>query len=37
MDDGKIIEEGKHNELIQISNGYYKSLYDQFKVEGGVD
>lgn len=37
MDDGKIIEEGKHSELIQISNGYYKSLYDQFKVEGGVD
>lgn len=37
MDDGKIIEEGKHNELIQISNGYYKSLYDQFKIEGGVD
>lgn len=37
MDDGKIIEEGKHSELIQISNGYYKSLYDQFKIEGGVD
>ncbi|WP_292473130.1 ABC transporter ATP-binding protein [Methanosphaera sp.] len=37
MDDGKIIEEGKHNELIQISNGYYKSLYEQFRVEGGVD
>ena len=37
LDDGKIIEEGKHSELIQINNGYYKSLYEQFKVEGGVD
>ncbi|MBE6486408.1 MAG: ABC transporter ATP-binding protein [Methanosphaera stadtmanae] len=37
LDDGKIIEEGKHRELIKINNGYYKSLYEQFKVEGGVD
>ncbi len=37
LDDGKIIEEGKHSELIQINNGYYKSLYEQFRVEGGVD
>lgn len=37
LDDGKIIEEGKHSELIKINNGYYKSLYEQFRVEGGVD
>ena len=36
MDDGKIIEEGTHNELINIKNGYYKGLYNQFEIEGGV-
>ena len=25
---GKIVEEGKHNELIKIKNGIYKKLYD---------
>ena len=31
---GKIVEEGTHDELIQIANGRYKKLYDlQFKEE----
>ena len=25
---GKIVEEGKHNELLKIKNGIYKKLYD---------
>ena len=37
IDDGRIIEEGTHKELINIENGYYKGLYNQFEVEGGVD
>ena len=36
MDDGKIIEEGTHNELINIKNSYYRGLYNQFEAEGGV-
>lgn len=32
MDAGKIVEEGKHQELLQKTNGYYKNLYEaQFK------
>lgn len=34
MDKGQIVEFGKHNELINKPNGYYKKLYDsQFAVE----
>lgn len=36
MDKGKIIEEGTHNELINMPNGYYKSLYNQFESIGYV-
>ena len=36
IDDGKIIEEGTHENLMKIENGYYNSLYKQFKSEGGV-
>ena len=28
MDNGKIVEEGNHNELLEVENGYYKNLYD---------
>ncbi len=28
MDQGKIVEQGDHNELLGIENGYYKSLYE---------
>ncbi len=28
MDKGHIVEKGTHNELLQIHQGYYKSLYD---------
>lgn len=28
MDQGKIVENGTHHELLQIPNGYYKQLYD---------
>lgn len=28
MDAGKIVEQGSHNELLQIENGYYKNLYE---------
>lgn len=28
MDQGKIVEKGTHQELLQIPNGYYKQLYD---------
>lgn len=32
MDKGKIVEQGTHQELLLIENGYYKKLYDsQFK------
>lgn len=37
LDNGKIIEEGTHKDLITIENGYYKGLYKQFEVEGGVN
>lgn len=34
MDKGKIVEEGTHDQLLQISNGFYKKLYDsQFVTE----
>ena len=28
MDKGKIVEQGNHNELLEITNGYYKNLYE---------
>ncbi|MGY3792678.1 ABC transporter ATP-binding protein [uncultured Aquimarina sp.] len=28
MDSGKIVEQGNHNELLEVENGYYKNLYD---------
>ncbi|PKV52614.1 ATP-binding cassette, subfamily B, MsbA [Aquimarina sp. MAR_2010_214] len=28
MDQGKIVEQGNHNELLQIENGYYRKLYE---------
>ena len=28
MDQGKIVEEGNHKELLKISNGYYRNLYE---------
>ncbi len=28
MDRGKIVEEGNHNELLALDDGYYKNLYD---------
>ena len=28
MDAGKIVEEGNHKELLKISNGYYRNLYE---------
>lgn len=34
MDRGKIVEEGSHNELLQIENGFYRNLYEvQFLAE----
>lgn len=34
MDQGKIVEKGTHNELLTITNGYYKNLYEvQFSEE----
>lgn len=36
IDDGKIIEEGTHNELISNTHGYYYNLYKQFESEGEV-
>ena len=34
MDDGYIVEEGTHQELLEKENGYYKNLYDkQFSSE----
>lgn len=37
IDDGKIIEEGTHQELIGIADGYYNSLYKQFTIEGELN
>lgn len=38
MDKGKIVEEGRHYELINRETGYYKNLYySQFAVESGQD
>ncbi|WP_299440190.1 ABC transporter ATP-binding protein [uncultured Aquimarina sp.] len=28
MDNGKIVEQGNHNELLEVEDGYYKNLYD---------
>ncbi|WP_109097907.1 ABC transporter ATP-binding protein [Aquimarina sp. AU58] len=28
MDQGKIVEQGNHNELLQIEKGYYRNLYE---------
>ncbi|MFV0541466.1 MAG: ABC transporter ATP-binding protein, partial [Aestuariibaculum sp.] len=28
MDNGKIVEQGTHNALLKIENGYYKNLYE---------
>ncbi|MBQ0733597.1 ABC transporter ATP-binding protein [Aquimarina celericrescens] len=28
MDEGKIVEEGNHNELLEIEDGYYRNLYE---------
>ena len=36
MDEGRIIEEGTHDELITKAEGYYKSLYNQFESIGYV-
>lgn len=36
LDDGQIIEEGCHEELINKKDGYYKKLYNQFESEGYV-
>lgn len=37
MDNGHIVEEGKHAELLEKENGYYKNLYDkQFSLEQAV-
>ena len=34
MDKGKIVEQGKHNELLKNKNGSYKKLYEaQLKKE----
>jgi subfamily B ATP-binding cassette protein MsbA len=34
LDKGEIVEQGKHEELLQLSNGYYRNLYDkQFSME----
>ena len=33
MNKGNIVEEGSHEQLLQVANGYYKNLYDmQFSV-----
>ncbi|QAA80311.1 ABC transporter ATP-binding protein [Aequorivita sp. H23M31] len=37
MDAGKIVEEGKHKQLLKIENGYYRNLYEvQFMKEEAV-
>ena len=34
MDQGNIVEQGTHEELLKISNGYYAKLYEvQFAEE----
>ena len=38
MDKGLIVEQGKHIELLNVSDGYYKNLYySQFLVEADTD
>ncbi|GAA4271260.1 ABC transporter ATP-binding protein [Aquimarina gracilis] len=33
MDQGEIVEQGNHNELLEIANGYYRNLYEvQFAI-----
>src|SRR5690554_7385276 len=37
MDSGKIMEEGTHQELLQIENGFYRNLYEvQFVKEEAI-
>lgn len=37
MDAGKIVEQGTHQELLQLQNGFYKNLYEvQFAAEEAV-
>lgn len=37
INEGKLVELGSHNELMQIENGQYKNLYEmQFKNQNGV-
>ncbi|WP_323736368.1 ABC transporter ATP-binding protein [Methanosphaera sp. ISO3-F5] len=36
IDDGRIIEVGTHEELIELPDGYYNKLYKQFESEGEV-
>ena len=34
MDQGRIVEQGSHQELLKITNGFYRNLYDQqFKTD----
>jgi subfamily B ATP-binding cassette protein MsbA len=34
MDQGKIVEQGTHTELLKLTNGYYAKLYEvQFAEE----
>lgn len=33
LDSGKIIEEGRHKELVNILNGYYNKLYNAYYSE----
>jgi subfamily B ATP-binding cassette protein MsbA len=28
MDQGKIVEQGTHKELLEVSNGFYAKLYE---------
>ena len=38
INEGLLVEEGTHNELIQINKGHYKHLYEmQFKSQEGVE
>ena len=34
MDNGFIVEQGSHQELLRLENGFYKNLYDsQFAID----
>ena len=38
INEGQLVEEGTHDELIQINKGHYKHLYEmQFKSQEGVE